>query len=151
MPLAINHIFCTQSQQHTIVPSTLLLLVSFQISSFALPLQVGVLGLSLYNVTNALLMLKAWYALFVYGLVPLGVIFFSFAAGCAIKGVFSLLLGNLCCLDLGRIWTLPCYAWRSLMIEMDSVTPQKAQLAIIAVQQHMPLQHTQCVQSCQTR
>lgn len=52
------------------------------------------LALSLYNVTNNILMLKAWYALFVYGLVPLGVIFFSFAAGCAIKGVFSLIFGE---------------------------------------------------------
>lgn len=52
------------------------------------------LGLSLYNVTTNLLMLKAWYAMFVFGLVPLGVIFFSFAAGCAIKGIFSLLLGK---------------------------------------------------------
>lgn len=58
------------------------------------PNQVGVLGLSLYNVTNNLLMLQAWYAVFVFGLVPLGVIFFSFAAGCAIKGIFSLLLGK---------------------------------------------------------
>jgi hypothetical protein len=31
----------------------------------------------------------------VYGLVPLGVIFFSFAAGCAIKGIFSLIMGEL--------------------------------------------------------
>jgi hypothetical protein len=31
---------------------------------------------------------------FVFGLVPLGTIFFSFAAGCGIKGVFSLLLGE---------------------------------------------------------
>jgi hypothetical protein len=57
-------------------------------------LQVGVLALSLYNVTSNLLRLKAWYALFVYGLVPLGVIFFSFAAGCAIKGFFSLIMGK---------------------------------------------------------
>jgi hypothetical protein len=56
--------------------------------------QVGVLGLSLYNVTNNILRMKAWYALFVYGLVPLGVIFFSFAAGCAIKGIFSLIMGG---------------------------------------------------------
>jgi hypothetical protein len=56
--------------------------------------QVGVLALSLYNVTNNILMLSAWYALFVYGLVPLGVIFFSFAAGCAIKGIFSLIFGE---------------------------------------------------------
>lgn len=33
-------------------------------------------------------------AVFVFGLVPLGTIFFSFAAGCGIKGVFSLLLGE---------------------------------------------------------
>lgn len=59
-----------------------------------LAVQVGVLGLSLYNVTTNLLRLKAWYALFVYGLVPLGVIFFSFAAGCAIKGIFSLIFGK---------------------------------------------------------
>lgn len=57
-------------------------------------LQVGVLALSLYNVTNNILMLQAWYALFVYLLVPLGVMFFSFAAGCAIKGVFSLIFGE---------------------------------------------------------
>ena len=54
----------------------------------------GVLGLSLYNVTTNLLKMKAWYALFVYGLVPLGVVFFSFAAGCAIKGIFSLIMGG---------------------------------------------------------
>lgn len=57
-------------------------------------LQVGVLALSMYNVTSNLMRLQAWYALFVYGLVPLGVIFFSFAAGCGIKGIFSLIMGE---------------------------------------------------------
>lgn len=50
--------------------------------------------------TNAILLLKAYYAVVVYILVPLGVIFFSFGAGCAIKGVFAVVAGG----DVVWIW-----------------------------------------------
>lgn len=85
----------------------------------------GVLGLSLYNVTTNLLKMKAWYALFVYGLVPLGVVFFSFAAGCAIKGIFSLIMGGTSPMDRNS-QNYRCAGRAPAMVHMQQCLPAAA-------------------------
>ncbi|KAF8057139.1 hypothetical protein HT031_006148 [Scenedesmus sp. PABB004] len=54
----------------------------------------AVAGMSFYNVTMTILRLKTYYAAVVFIFIPLGMIFFSFAVSCAVRGVFSVILGG---------------------------------------------------------
>ena len=51
---------------------------------------------SFYNLTILILQRNAYYAAFIYTLVPMGVFFFSFAALIGVKGLFSVVLGKSC-------------------------------------------------------
>lgn len=78
------------------VPNRIRVSTHMYISGATLAILLALLIFGYYNSTVTMLRLKAYYASVVYIILPLGLVFFSFACATVVRGAFSLLLGKSC-------------------------------------------------------